>query len=493
MSKLLSRFKRNAIDSFLADVGESNNYFVFVGGQSEYPTSDTPLEVDNEETLYRAREEMMFGKTANFIRMTKKYVWSSGTVYAQYDDTEDLTDKNFFVVTSTRDVFKCVYNNGGLPSTQQPTKRAFKLAVPVQESDGYEWLYLYTISNSDNTKFTTASYMPVVANTLISDSAKDGALFNIAVESRGIQYPSNSGNLTFSNTSVLRLASGANTSVNYYRDSSLTAINTTTGNTYVRKILSSNSSLWVTTEAFPNNFLSNTDCVYYVGPTIEIASRTGSGAVAYAIADTGSVDKIQILEYGSGYKDARVSIVSGPGLGSGASARAIISPIGGHGSNVYDELYSDSLGVQCTFDEYGVANAFISDVTYRTVGIIKNPEDKDGNLYTSNTFNQITTINTTGGAGTFSFGEVVRSLVSNSFGKFAYSNSSVVLLTGVTGVFQPGEDILGAVTNARRTVSAESMVVDLDTYSGEILYVQNIQEVTRSENNTEQVKLVISF
>ena len=110
MSKLLTKFKRNAIDSFLADVGSSNNYYVFVGGQSEYPTSNVTPEVDSVETTYNTWNELMFGKKANFIRMTDKYVWTSNTVYTQYDDTVDLSDEDFFVVTSARDVFKCIYN-----------------------------------------------------------------------------------------------------------------------------------------------------------------------------------------------------------------------------------------------------------------------------------------------------------------------------------------------------------------------------------------------
>ena len=285
MSKLLTKFKRNAINSFLADVGASNNYYVFVGGQSEYPTSNVTPEVDSVETTYNSWNELMFGKKANFIRMTDKYVWTSNTVYTQYDDTVDLSDENFFIVTSARDVFKCIYNNNGVASTTEPTKRALKIGVPVKEVDGYEWLYLYTIDKSDYTKFVTANYMPVVANTLIANAAVNGGIFNIVVEVGGEDYPYHSGNATFSNTSTIKLYTGANSTINYYKDSSVAITNTLTGNTYVRKILSSNSTLWITTESFPNNFLSNTDCEYVIGPTVTVASETGSGVVAYSVVD----------------------------------------------------------------------------------------------------------------------------------------------------------------------------------------------------------------
>jgi hypothetical protein len=474
---------------------DENSYYVFVGGQSEYPTSDTPLEVDSTKTTYTTWNELMFGKKANFIRMTDKYVWTSNTVYTQYDDTVDLSDENFFVVTSTRDVFKCIYNNNGAPSTNEPTKRALRIGVPVEESDGYEWLYLYTIDKSDYTKFVTASYMPVVANTLIANAAIDGSIFNIVVEDGGEDYPYHSGNVLFSNTSTIKLETGANSAINYYKDSSIAVINTVTGNTYVRKILSSNSTLFVTTESFPNSFLSNTDCEYVIGPTVSVTSNTGSGIVAYSVVDTGVVDKIQIIDYGTGYKDAAVSITAGSGLGTGALGRVIISPLGGHGSDVYDELHVDSLGVHCLFDEWGTGNTFNADVTYRTVGLLKNPTDANETPYTSNTFNELATINISsiGVTGTFTYGELVKGTSSNNFGRFAYANSSVVLLTGTNGTFVIDEELVGAESLARRTVNANSTAVDLKLYSGEILYVQNIQEVTRSVSNKEQVKLVISF
>ncbi len=472
---------------------DENNYYVFVGGQSEYLTTDTPIEVDNVETAYNSWNELMFGKKANFIRMTDKYVWTSGTIYTQYDDTVDLSDENFFVVTSKREVFKCIYNNKSAASTIEPTKLASKIGVPFKEDDGYEWLYLYTIDKSDYTKYVTANYMPVVANTLIADSAVDGGIFNIVVELDGEDYPYHSGDILFSNTSTIKLDTGANSTVNYYKDSSIAITNTITGNTYVRKILSSNSTLWVTTESFPNSFLSNTDCEYVIGPTVTVASDTGTGVIAYSVVVNGAIDKIQLVEYGTGYKDATVSITAGSGLGSGAAARAIISPIGGHGSDVYDELYVDSLGVHCLFDEWGTGNTFNADVTYRTVGILKNPTDVNGTLYTADTFNELATINISAGTGTFTYGEIVKGTASNNFGRFAYANSSVVLLTGTNGTFVLGEDIVGADSRARRTVTAASSAVDLKLYSGEVLYVQNIQEVTRSQANKEQVKLVISF
>ncbi len=88
-----------------------------------------------------------------------------------------------------------------------------------------------------------------------------------------------------------------------------------------------------------------------------------------------------MTSYGTGYKDATVTVTAGTGLGSGAVVRAIISPDDGHGSNVHDELYVDALGVHCLFDDYG-ETLFNTNVTYRTIGLLK----KIFNLFIRHTF-----------------------------------------------------------------------------------------------------------
>lgn len=492
MSKLLTNFKRNAIDAFISETA-NNEYFVFVGGQTPYANSDIPVELDTEQTKNTVWEELMFGRRASFIKMARKHQWTSGEVYAQYDDSQELKEDAFFVITSSRDVFKCIYNNNGAPSTVEPTKRASRVGYPVEENDGYEWLYLYTVSKSDYTKFATANYIPVVANTVVESYASDGALLNIRVDASGENYVSHTGTIaSVSSVTAFQLAVGASTLANVYKDSSV-MVTDTSGRMYVRKILTSDGSRNITTDPFPVGFL-NTSCTYYISPTVTITSRTGTGATAYCIMASDSVEKVQMLSYGTGYKDATVTITAGFGVGSGAEAGAIISPNGGHGSNVYDELYSDSLGVSCLFDEWEVISEFNTDVTYRNVGILKNPLDLVANVYQSNTFNQIATINTVAESvsGVFEVGEIVTT-TSGKFGKLAFSNSSCVLLTGTNDIFDQSEQIQGLDSGATRLVSEDSLPVDLQLYSGEILYSQNIQEVTRSATNKEQVKLVISF
>lgn len=473
-----------------------NNFYVFVGKQTEYPTSDVTAEVESEtDSFYDVWNEMMFGKKPNFKRVIPKYTWATGTVYTQYDDQVELKGTDFYVITDTRDVFKCISNNGGANSTVKPTKSATYIGTPFQTADNYKWLYMYTVAQSDNLKFTTNEYIPVTENSVVTNAAISGAIFHIEVENSGSDYPNHTGTITTTGSdSTVIIANTANTTSNYYKDSAITVTNTS-GNTFVRKIGTSNTAYGITiTDAFPSGFLSNT-CTYSIGPMLTITSRTGSNASAYAVMNstTGAITRVNMAQYGTGYKDATVTVTAGTNLGSGGEVRAIISPDDGHGSNVYDELYCDALGVHCLFDEYVGANTFNADVSYRTVGILKNPTYSNGTLYAANTFNQLCTINITGsGTGSYANGEVVTGSISSASGKYAFANSSVMLLTGVNGTFQSGEVLQGA-NGAQRITSSGNTAANLAIYSGDILYIQNIQEVSRSTSNKEQVKLVIRF
>jgi hypothetical protein len=109
----------------------------------------------------------------------------------------------------------------------------------------------------------------------------------------------------------------------------------------------------------------------------------GTGATATATIDpnTGEVSKINITNRGQNYTFANVVIF---GNGNGASARAILSPQGGHGKNSPDELFARTLMFYGNIS--GDLNQGLSvDNDYRQIGIIKNPRAYDS----SNIFNEV--------------------------------------------------------------------------------------------------------
>jgi len=93
--------------------------------------------------------------------------WTANTVYDSYKDTLDMNvqDENnnpfykFYVKNRYDQVFKCLWNKNGAPSTEEPY---FEPGVYgnnniFQGSDGYKWKFMYTIDTGLKLKFMDAS------------------------------------------------------------------------------------------------------------------------------------------------------------------------------------------------------------------------------------------------------------------------------------------------------------------------------------------------
>ena len=169
---------RNSLQYYQPIQGISNNqFYVFAARHTPWPnTSPLPITDSVLETEYTILEELIFGKivTPNDTKlMIDRNDWTSGTVYARYDDQHaNLFSKKFFVVSyegGAYHVFKCLDNAGGIPSTGQPL---FSETSANDENyttaDGYRWKYMYTIDTPTYSKFTTNDYIPVVPNTSVS-------------------------------------------------------------------------------------------------------------------------------------------------------------------------------------------------------------------------------------------------------------------------------------------------------------------------------------
>ena len=104
--------------------------------------------------------------SADEVRLgIRRYDWTSGTVYSQYDD-QDPSIMNgtavFFVFDPiTGHIFKCLDNNSGGKSTIRP---AAPIAAITEQSfftsDGYRWKFMAETSLVDQ-KFLTTNYVPI--------------------------------------------------------------------------------------------------------------------------------------------------------------------------------------------------------------------------------------------------------------------------------------------------------------------------------------------
>jgi hypothetical protein len=201
MSKLVTtKFKTHIIDQIVESVTEQSNteYYLFAGDHVDRTTTTIPTPLDkNSEVEFGAWNNMQFGKriTSSDIKpVTRKIAWSTGTRYTMYDDTDDdIFEQDFFVMvdeTSFLHVYKCLDNNGNTTSTSQPT---FAHIVGsntslYETSDGYRWKYMYSFSASEDDKFSTAEFIPVVANSDVVSQADRGVIDVVKIDDGGKNY-----------------------------------------------------------------------------------------------------------------------------------------------------------------------------------------------------------------------------------------------------------------------------------------------------------------
>lgn len=590
---------------------DNNSYYVFAARQSPYLNDGVAANtIDNDyESNMFLHEELMFGRKItddDVVPMVLKKTWQANTIYSKYDDKDQaLNEKDFYIITTENKVYKCIHNHLGLASEVEPNHT--EVGFPPEESDGYRWQYLYTITNDQYLTFATENYIPVFENANVKNAAIDGAIFNIVVEANGSSYPADSGVIKTDrngNNYIIQIRDDTSSSNNFYANCAITITNDATNYTHVKEIrdyVSNTLGNFVILKVpFQTGQVSNNN-PYSIAPYIRIDSKTGANCVASAIMQnvsnttfTGSIEMIDIINPGRNYRQANVVVQTSVGFGSGGQVRAIISPPGGHGSNVKDELYCQSVGIGVEFSN-SATFAFSSDVEFRTVGILKNPlsantSDGTGTIdlvanslnvvgigtkfskelnigdfilfsdeekqvqsvandtsltlkspfsYTvvaetfdirrrfSNTFfNQtvyVTASNTTPAllkVGEYIVGSDGAGGGSQIMAKVAFANTSKVVLTGLDkaqtrGTTAPvtfvndiqmegvGYTVDGAATPVITASGAKyskiagntyiTTIPDLKLYSGEIMYVQNLLPVQRSNTTNEQIRLVVKF
>lgn len=400
MSKLLApQFRTNIAQQFAESLDESANtiYYVTAHRSVSYPDDSTPPTIGSSvhETHYELYDQMLFGKhvlPTDVAFMTRHIPWETGTVYDQYDDQDaDLINKDFFVVSRESDqyhVFKCLHNANGQASTDQPL---FSETGPDDDiyilQDGYQWKYLYTISETQWRKFTTAQFIPVFPNANVSGNAVSGAIEHVDLIDGGSQN-NNYANGTFkeisvaSNNLIHSLQSDTTTlsaNTDFYKNASL-YVASGPGEGQLRNIVEyivtgSERRILIDREF---NTLPGINSVFEISPRVIISGDGANATARCEINPNGNtVSEIIMINRGSDYTYADVQIVANTGLvgqltTTAADTRAMISPPGGHGADVLSELHATRVGISVDFngDEGGTIPA-TND--YRVVGLLREP------------------------------------------------------------------------------------------------------------------------
>lgn len=419
----------------------NNNLYFTIGKGTAWDNDTEPRQANSSVGMFNEIYRNMIGAKRIFdsdiSHVVERYDWVANTSYVAYDPcvcSLILFNANtqFYVVTDDWNVYKCLSNNNGSLSTVKPS--ALVTDTTFQTADGYIWKYMYSIPASDQLRFTTDEYIPV--KTLTQDDET-------------LQWDVQS--------------------------------SATPGAIDVIKVIDGGSGY---TDA-------NTLTISIVGDGNDAA------ATAQVNTSTNTISSVIVTNPGSGYTYAVITVSDSSANGSGAVLRPQIPPPGGHGSDPLRELGGSKLIINMRLldDEEGklpITNEF------RQVAIIQDPYIfNTSNVSTNTVVSQYMTLTLNGTSVDYDEDEIVYqggSLATATFTGTVLewdSSNSRIKLTNTTGT--PTTDLLiGNTSVATRFVDSVTNP-DLEPYSGELIYTNNIQPISRAADQTEDFKIVLKF
>lgn len=392
--KVLKKLNVESAIAFKNDVQSESTYYIFTANCVRPNVVSEPIDSFNSEIdTFR---NILFGnriKPSNIKLMTARYDWQINTVYSIYDpaDTE-LYSKKFYVVSQdglNYNVYKCLDNNGGSPSTVAPFGTD---PNPYHSmSDGYVWKYMYTINDSTFRIFATDDFIPVDDSQNNLNISSLGGIEVIPIDplNRGLGY-NNYTNGAFESSASINysgianqylLSSNASLANGFYKGCLIKATNISSNlseyRTIVDYIVDGSNKIVILDSPFGISLKAGD--LYEIHPKVVIQDLNNTGAntcVARAIvsANTGnSISRIEVIAPGSNYRkvSAYIDIDPSVGLSSAAVLNPIVSPVNGHGSNMHLELYANKVCLSSTFS--GNTGVLLTDNGFSTVGILRNP------------------------------------------------------------------------------------------------------------------------
>jgi hypothetical protein len=488
---ITEKFRLNNAKQFIEDITQSSSVaYSFIGrGHSWTDDSTPPTPVDSPNDEFDAYRNMVALKkisTSDISHAIVRRDWTSGTTYDEYrhnyassntanSGATTLWDSLFYVVTDDYNVYKCLNNDGNTASTVKPDHTT--LATPT-ESDGYQWKFMYSISASDVIKFVTNDFIPV--KTLgaqlavaggVDTGSQDGRLGDAATDDGSAQWDVENGAVDGALQRVVIKAAGSG-----YTASTTTA-------------------------------------------SIAIRGDGSSGVATVVTNGSGGVATVTITTAGSGYTTAFLANEDIPGFdnanqaadGSNASANIefVIQPKAGHGADAIEELGGNYIILNSRLEYSEGSGDFPTDNDFRQIGVIVNPTDSGGNTlcsattrtaykkmeFVSSGFSAPTVDTIIRNASTEVVGSAVGIVVSvdttnRIISYLPYPNESNNFVD-----FANGNTITSATNTAHGTLKASSALTaeEVQRYSGDIIYLENRQAVSRASDQIEDIKLIVEM
>ena len=422
------------------------NYYVGIGRSEVWDSFETvPTPINNPETQSDFRDGLQsIKKMAGSSLVVPRNNWSNGRIYSPYDDRQQGYPTNpYYVKTDNNQVYVCLETGRdrfgvAQPSVIEPTSSNLH---SFRTSDGYVWKFLYTISAADAELFMSSNFIPVKLQ-----DATDSNSTGIEVRQEEVQNAARSGEI-------------------------LSIIVTDGGTGY-----------------------TSAPSVVITGP--------GSGATATAAIDsaTGEVVRVRMdpdsstLKHGTGYTTATIAFSGGGG--AGASARAVLPfSDSGVGADARIDLKSASVMFHTMLE--GDDSDFLTGQDFRQVGLLKNPLNSGGALFTNTTGNALDKMTLTGIVSNFTVDKIIegQTTLAKAYVDYVDSNEIYYHQTDATGftAFQDGEILEETNGTGQGVIDSALIPAVVDNQSGDLLYIDNRAPVSRTTSQAEDVKIIIQF
>jgi hypothetical protein len=378
--------------------------------------------------------------SARVVNAAFTYAVTDGTI-VRLTDTYPQYANNFYCRNSKDQVFKCLLNKSNVASTIEPTidiDGQLPENPYIQTSDGYRWKYLYTIPTGLKQKFFTNNWMPVTTDNAVVVGSVDGRIDILKIRDGGTGYFLDNGELGNSNS---------------------LAIITITGD--------------------------------------------GTGAEVTAKVESGVITDVNILNGGSGYTYANVVISDPDQLSSGntANIEVVISPPGGHGSNPFKELgcYSIMTTVTLSDTESGTlpVGTDVYPFDFRQISLIRDPLLANSDYANASVYRTTTKLSMTSTGGSnylpdevvYSGGSLEDATLTAIVVNWDSANNEL-FINNVRGTPSVGTTLVGSTATAAILGVEEP---DIELFTGDALYIENRAKIVRDADQTEQIRLVLSF
>ena len=456
-------------ENFKSDVGTSSVY-LGIGKSDVWSTSTSDVTDtipftpgDHQDDINDAWSQMIGLKkiaSSDISHVVPRYDYADGESYVAWDSSDpDIYDEKFYVLTSAFKVYKCIQKGPGNTSVEPTHTGAAILPTrsDAASGDGYRWKYMYTITTADSEKFLTKSFMPVKTLAMAPD---------------------------LPNTDVNRAQ----------QKSQQDSRDLATAAGIERIVIENGGSGYDAADDFT---------VEIQGDFSTQATVVDAGVTVNA--GTGAITDIAINAEGADYTKAKVIVThdndSGGTAGSGCVARAVLAPSLGHGVDPVRELGAFFISVNTQLD--GASGDLTTGNDFRQITLIKDPYSTGTTVATADVLMPMKYLQLAGGASMSGF--TVDDVISGGSGsnlaqaflvRIDSSNKRLYYYQNQKTGFRPFANsmtITGASGGSAALATSHIGAAEAVAGSGQVVFLENRDPISRSTTQIEDIKCIVEF